>query len=66
MQIDYKGQRVRAQVTKYDATRGEHHIQWQLGSGSKSGRQCKALVDFCRDVVYGEVEMPAAHPASSD
>jgi hypothetical protein len=54
VQIDYKGQRVRAEVTKYDGTRAVHEVQWRSETGSDLGKIEKATVDFCRDLVYGE------------
>jgi hypothetical protein len=53
VQLDHKGQRVLAEVTRYDGRRARHEVQWRSGSGSNAGNR-KAWVDFCRDLVYRE------------
>jgi hypothetical protein len=52
LQIDYKGRRVTAEVMKYDSLRAMHEVMWR---SLTSDRSHSAWIDFCRDVVYGEV-----------
>jgi hypothetical protein len=52
LQIDYKGRRVTAEVIKYDSLRAMHEVMWR---SLTSDRSHSAWIDFCRDVVYGEV-----------
>ena len=53
VQIDHKGQRVLAEVTRYDGRGARHEVEWRSHAGSNAGK-CKAWVDFCRDLVYKE------------
>lgn len=50
MQVDYKGQRVLGEVTKYDARQVRHEVEWHSQAGDKR----RAWFDFCRDLVFGE------------
>lgn len=60
VQLDHKGQRVLAEVTRYDSRTARHEVQWRSDTGSKAGTNYKAWIDFCRDVVYRENAVTAS------
>lgn len=59
VQVDYKGQRVLAEVIRYDQRSARHAVQWYPAMGEGKVRGCtpgkRAWIDFCRDLVYREV-----------
>jgi hypothetical protein len=56
VQIDLKGKRERAQVTRYDSLRVRHEVQFECDDRIDGRYKAKAWIDLCRDTVYKECD----------